>query len=119
MEAINAWHGSLCFLRKHLKGWHIKHSGEQAKEKETLYDKLRELDNLANSNPLSPSEWALRYELEDKLELILQMEELHWQHRSSENWVLRGDSNTDFFINLLMGEGGKASSAVWKGIRGC
>jgi len=101
-----------------LKGWHIKHSGEQAKEKETLYDKLRELDNLANSNPLSPSEWALRYELEDKLELILQMEELHWQHRSSENWVLRGDSNTDFFHKFANGRRRKNLISCLEGDQG-
>ena len=118
VEAINTWHGSLCFLRKRLKGWHIKHSGEQAKEKETLYDKLRELDNLANSNPLSPSEWALRYELEDKLELILQMEELHWQHRSSENWVLRGDSNTDFFHKFANGRRRKNLISYLEGDQG-
>jgi len=77
--------------------------GEQAKEKEILYDQLRELDNLAESNSLSPSEWASRYEIEEKLELILQMEEQHWQQRSSENWVLRGDSNTDFFHKFANG----------------
>jgi len=51
--------------------------GEQAKEKEILYDQLLELDNLAESNSLSPSEWASRYEIEEKLEIILQMEEQH------------------------------------------
>ena len=77
VEALNTWHGSMCFLRQHLKGWHIQHLGEHAKEKEILYDQLRELDNLAESNSLSPSEWASIYEIEEKLEIILQMEEQH------------------------------------------
>ena len=85
VESLNASHGSLCFFRQYLKGWNIKHVGEQAKEKDALLDKLKQLDLIADSRPLSPDEWAARYDLEDKVDLIFQMEELHWQQKSSEN----------------------------------
>jgi len=44
VESLNASHGSLCFFRQYLKGWNIKHVGEQAKEKDALLDKLKQLD---------------------------------------------------------------------------
>ena len=28
VEPLNAWHGSLCFVRQYLKGWNTKNSGE-------------------------------------------------------------------------------------------
>ena len=55
---------------------------------------------------MGPEEWATRYEIEDKVDLILHMEELHWLQKSFENWVLKGMPIQIFSTNLLMvGEG--------------
>jgi hypothetical protein len=40
---------------------------------------------------------AAKIELENKLESIYNLEEIYWQQRGSELWMLKGDSNTDFF----------------------
>lgn len=92
VKALDAWHGSLCSLRHFLRGWNIKHSGEQQKGEECAFN-----EGLAKSWLLTLSEWAISYELEDKLELIYQMEEISWQQKSSENWILRGIASIDFF----------------------
>jgi hypothetical protein len=34
---------------------------------------------------------------------ILDEEEMYWYKRSHENWLLKGDNNTSFSIELLMG----------------
>ena len=81
IDSLDAWHGSLCFLRQYLKGWNIKQIGEQLKEKNALTDKLLDLDNLAKARSLAPEEWAERYRLEERLESILQMDELAWQQK--------------------------------------
>jgi len=68
-------------LRQYLKGWNIKQIEEQLKEKNALTDKLLDLDNLAKARSLAPEEWAERYRLEERLETILQMDELAWQQK--------------------------------------
>ena len=68
-------------MRQYLKGWNIKQIEEQLKEKNALTDKLLDLDNLAKARSLAPEEWAERYRLEERLETILQMDELAWQQK--------------------------------------
>jgi hypothetical protein len=38
-----------------------------------------------------------RCELENELEKIMEAEELYWQQRGGEKWVLEGDDNTTFY----------------------
>jgi hypothetical protein len=45
--------------------------------------------------------------VEDWLEQIYQREEVYWQQRSVERWILEGDANTAFFILMQMVEEGK------------
>jgi hypothetical protein len=51
--------------------------------------------------------WQERYQVEDWLEQIYQREEVYWQQRSVERWILEGDANTAFFILMQMVEEGK------------
>ena len=46
------------------------------------------------------------------------MEEQHWQQRSSKNWVLRGDSNTDFFHKFANGRRRKNLISCLEGEQG-
>ena len=64
-----------------LKRLEYKADWEQLKEKNALTDKLLDLDNLAKARSLDPEEWAERYRLEERLETILQMDELAWQQK--------------------------------------
>jgi hypothetical protein len=41
--------------------------------------------------------WRERYPLEGELEQLFQMEEIYWQQRGSDRWVLMGDANTKKF----------------------
>jgi hypothetical protein len=36
---------------------------------------------------------------------IYEADELFWLSRSIENWILKGDNNTMYFIEKLMGRG--------------
>jgi len=77
--------------------------GEQKKEKTELLQILNAMDGQAEVGELSPTEWEYRYEIEYKLEQIFHREELYWQQRGDENWVLRGDANTQFFHQYANG----------------
>jgi len=48
-------------------------------------------------------EWKKRYQLEDELLIIYAAEELYWQKRGGEKWLLKGDSNTSYFHKCANG----------------
>ena len=118
IDSLDAWHGSLCFLRQYLKGWNIKQIEEQLKEKNALTDKLLDLDNLAKARSLAPEEWAERYRLEERLETILQMDELAWQQKCWKKWILKGDANTDYFHKIANGRRRKNLISCLEGDQG-
>jgi hypothetical protein len=115
---MHGMHGSLCFLRQYLKGWNIKHDGDLAKEKSDRMLDLAQLDSLLDTRALSPEEWRTRYETEGQLERIYQMEEIHWQQMGNETWVLKGDSNTQFFHQFANGRRRKNFIRSLEGDRG-
>lgn len=50
----------------------------------------------AEERNLSNSEWLDRYEKEELMK-IYENEELFWQRRGGENWLLKGDTNIGYF----------------------
>ncbi|KAL6619389.1 hypothetical protein ACP70R_034528 [Stipagrostis hirtigluma subsp. patula] len=65
--------------------------------KEQLLAELENIDQKADSVELTTQEWEHRYNLEEQLEKIYEIEEQLWQRRGGENWILKGDANTGFF----------------------
>jgi len=92
----------------------IKNAGDQSRTKSDLLMRLNDLDKALETRVLSAEEWNSRYEIEEQLEIIYQMEEVHWQQMGSENWVLKGDSNTKFFQCMPMVGEGKTSLELWR-----
>jgi hypothetical protein len=52
--------------------------------------------------------WTERNNLEAVMENILQQEEVFWQQRSREKWLLAGDANTSYFHACANGRKRKA-----------
>jgi hypothetical protein len=55
---------------------------------------IKNLDQKADEVGLTDPEWELRYTWEDELTEIYGQEELIWQTRGGERWILEGDANT-------------------------
>jgi hypothetical protein len=64
---------------------------------------LDKLDTLGETHHEDTSLWAWRYQLEGKLEEIYKKEEIFWQQRENERWLLKGDANIDFFHKCANG----------------
>ena len=60
-------------------------------------------DKLAEERALTNNEWMDRYGKEDELMEIYENEELIWQRRGGENWLLKGDANTGYFHGIANG----------------
>uniref|UniRef100_A0A453K883 Uncharacterized protein n=1 Tax=Aegilops tauschii subsp. strangulata TaxID=200361 RepID=A0A453K883_AEGTS len=71
--------------------------------KGALLDQIKVLDGLADGPGLSPDDWIRRYSLGASLMDIYRCEELFWQCRGGQNWLLKGDANTAYFQAIANG----------------
>jgi hypothetical protein len=86
-----------------LKGWGANLRGADIKKKKDISNELKELEELEETVPLSPSQRARRSLLQQELLTVLDNEESFWRQRSRENWLLHGDSNSAFFHRAANG----------------
>lgn len=76
----------------------------QKRRRKEIELKLTELDNIEERRDLFPQEWEIRYELEREVENIYLQEEIWWQRRGGEQWLLSGGGcNTSFFHKIANG----------------
>ena len=64
---------------------------------------IKSLDDKSERTHLLEEEWRRRYQLESELQEIYIAEEIYWQKRGGERWILQGDSNTSFFHKCANG----------------
>lgn len=64
---------------------------------------MRQIDREEDSGIPGCADLKKRYELEEELEKIFHDEELMWQKRSREQWLLKGDANTGYFHSIANG----------------
>ena len=61
------------------------------------------LDDWSEERELSHMEWEERYALDHFINQLLSEEELQWQRRGGEKWLLAGDSNSSYFHKCANG----------------
>ena len=61
------------------------------------------MDRDTELRDLSSVEWRHRFALEEKLVKLYEVEEIYWQKRGGEKWILQGDSNSSFFHKCANG----------------
>ena len=86
-----------------MKGWGANLGADLRGRKGALLDQIKVLDGLADGSGLSPDDWTRRYSLEASLMDIYKNEELFWQRRGGQNWLLKGDANTAYFQAIANG----------------
>lgn len=96
-----------------MRGWGANLGAELRARKGELLDQIKTLDVLADSAGLSADEWLQRYSLEASLMEIYKGEELFWQCRGGQKWLLEGDANTAYFQAIANGRRHKCSSLVF------
>jgi hypothetical protein len=75
---------------------------------------MLQLELLEEDGKMSDS--LIEYRISLKLELakILEEEEAYWYRRSHGNWLLKGDSNTEFFHRIANGKKGSKQFLLWQ-----
>ncbi|KAE8808716.1 hypothetical protein D1007_14799 [Hordeum vulgare] len=86
-----------------MKGWGANLGADLRARKGALLGQIKSLDDLADGAGLSPDDWTRRYSLDAELMGIFRSEELFWQRRGGQNWLLKGDANTAYFQAIANG----------------
>lgn len=95
--SMDKWHNGISDLRKHLKGRGANLRGHYKREKDRLTKEIEDIDRGCNKGERQAALLSRRLELESELERLMEKEEIYWQQRGGEKWVLEGDANTNFF----------------------
>lgn len=94
-------------IKKHIrtfsKGWGNNIRGQIRRDKQSLMEDIKKIDVEADNSMLSAAQWRERYAKESALEQIYAFEEIQWQKRGGEKWILQGDANTGYFHNKANG----------------
>ncbi|KAE8776575.1 hypothetical protein D1007_50757 [Hordeum vulgare] len=101
--AVDIWHHCAKRARQAMKGWGANLGADLRPRKGDLLGQIKALDDLANGPGLSPDDWPRRYSLDATLMDIFKNEELFWQRRGGQNWLLKGDANTAYFQAIANG----------------
>jgi hypothetical protein len=67
-------------------------------------NQLAEIEEIEEENILTPAHLDRKYFIQAELSRLLEEEELYSHKRSNENWLLKGDNNTDYFHKKANGE---------------
>ncbi|KAE8817159.1 ABC transporter G family member 37 [Hordeum vulgare] len=86
-----------------MKGWGSNLGADLRARKGALLGQIKTLDDLADGTGLSPDDWIRRYYLDAELMGIFSSDELFWQRRGGQNWLLKGDANTTYFQAIANG----------------
>jgi hypothetical protein len=77
--------------------------GQNKKRKREINEEIMKLENMEEMGQLSETRIRKKNALKVELLKILGEEE-YWYKRSHENWLLKGDSNTEFFHKVANGK---------------
>jgi hypothetical protein len=100
---VDIWHGCLSMSRQYLRDWNANKASEGKRKMMNLLTQLKALDVVSEQRDVDREHWEKRYALEKEMEIIYHKEDLYWQQRGRENWILRGDANTSFFHSVVNG----------------
>jgi hypothetical protein len=89
-------------VRNDLKGWGAHIRGED-KKKKRLVEELQELESIEELILLTAEQLKRKAVIQKELLEVYENEERFWQQRSRDNWLLRGDNNTEYFHRIANG----------------
>lgn len=101
--ATGIWHHCSHLTRQFMRGWGANLGEESRAPKASLLAQLKDLDAPDDSVGILADDWLRRYTLESSLMEIYKSEELFWQRRGGQKWLLQGEANTAYFQAIANG----------------
>jgi len=85
------------------KCWGDKKKDDDTKLKAKLQDELLALEISMEQGILTTDQLTRKSEIQFQLMKIWEQEEAGWKEKSNNNWLLKGDGNTEFFHRIANG----------------
>jgi hypothetical protein len=111
---VEKWIIKIGRVKKILKGWGNSMKGHARKYRLTLNKELEEIEKLEKETILPTALLDRKTCIQAELFKIMEEEELYWHKRSNENWLLKGDNNTNYFHRKANGKKGKIPFFIWR-----
>jgi hypothetical protein len=102
-DSIDEWQNCIRRMRHYLRGWGKNVDCDLRHRNAALKAEISMLDHLADTVGISVTEWARRYDIERELTFIASCEEIYWQQRGNQKWIVEGDASTEFFHAVANG----------------
>ncbi|KAG9458671.1 hypothetical protein H6P81_003179 [Aristolochia fimbriata] len=91
----------LKYLKSKIKSWASDNRTNREEEKNSLLEKIKELDmEEEQQGSLSIPEGLRRDFLKEQYEIKVRQERIHWKQRTRYKWISEGDGNTKFFHGI-------------------
>ena len=90
-------------FKKFFKGWGVNLFGKSRKRRSELREELEHLEKMEETDVLSPELYERKVDILAELYNLLVEEEVAWMQKSHENWLLKGDRNTEYFHRIVNG----------------
>jgi hypothetical protein len=103
-NAVEKWYIKLNRMKKFLKGWGQNIKGQARRYKGILREELATLERKEEEESLPSQLLERKTYIQTELLRVSEEEELYWHKRSSQKWLLQGDSNTEFFHRTANGK---------------
>jgi hypothetical protein len=116
-DSLSLFQLKLKKLKRSLKGWGANIRGRDIKRKKELNQELAELETIEETMFLSFDQAKRKSKIQEELMILYENEEAFWSQRSREQWLLKGDNNTEFFTDVQMDKKGRGLSFLSKMVR--
>lgn len=101
--AIDKIQQKIKMIKQFFKGWGFNLQGELRKKRQALHEELSLQEDLEENSCISKDQAIRKHWVMCENLKLLEEEELYWYQRSHENWLLKGDNNTEYFHRCANG----------------
>jgi hypothetical protein len=109
-DSLRKFEGKLKNIRNNLKGWGANLRGFDIKKRKELNQELQNPEYIEENTPLSKEQLLRKSAIQKDLMTLFEHEEDFWHQRGRENWLLKGNNNTEYFHRIANGHKTKKNS---------
>jgi hypothetical protein len=102
-DSLAKFQGKLKNVRNNLKGWGANLRGFDIEKRKELNQELQNLEDIEENSPPSKEQLLRKSAIQKDLMTLFQHEEDFWHQRGRDNWLLKGDNNTEYFHRIANG----------------
>jgi hypothetical protein len=102
-DSLGKFQSKLKNVKNNFKGWGANIRGNDIRKRKELSSELKNLEDLDKISALCDNQMQRRIVIQQELMSLFEHEEEIWHPRGKENWLLKGDNNTEYYHRIANG----------------